>query len=564
MTESHRLPSAASLFRDFADRFFPGQVTAVDLEGDGNDEVVAVFRHNPYYPSYAVLFEPRSELVPRRLRQLRPRVHERGIRPGWRRPARARLRGAEQPDGLDVRGRGHSRPAPPPAGRGAGRHGTSRTRLLPRHAPTSTSPTNLLWYALGPRVLDRRGRPGFLRSRVAPPDVPDGVRGQGPDGRRVRPGEGRSRHLHPRGRPPGTGPTALLQDSNQREETGFPAESLELARQAVRRSGRPRGTGPSRNGRTASPEESGSWRGTAAEGEAELSALLATSESAPNIAWEMARALHLAGETVRSARWYAWGLSRVTELKPGRTPVRVPRRAALRPRRSGPLDGGRATRSTDSNPPSLRSPRRASTGVSFAGAGASGPTSFPVTTAIGGDFGKYWALEVRLALGEPLDALARDLATERKAASDTASLLLSLSSEIEARRGNLEEALARATTAWNEVRTARSRHPGPAPTLPSSPRGSRGSPRRRDVPISGAAARLHGAGPRTRALRGGCGLSSRPRVNGDTASATRTTTTQPSAFSQRNETSVKAQTATTAASPAIAPQKAAPPFTRGR
>ncbi len=87
------------------------------------------------------------------------------------------------------------------------------------------------------------------------------------------------------------------------------------------------------------------------------------------------------------------------------------------------------------------------------------PDLLPDMTQSGDDFGKYWALEIRLASGESLDTLTRDLAAERAAASDTRSLLLSLSSEVEARRGNLEAALAEATNAWTEVRAARSRHP---------------------------------------------------------------------------------------------------------
>ena len=87
------------------------------------------------------------------------------------------------------------------------------------------------------------------------------------------------------------------------------------------------------------------------------------------------------------------------------------------------------------------------------------PDPLPEGTQHGNDLVRYWALEVRLASGESLDALARDLATERKAASDTGPLLLSLSSEIEARRGNLDAALAQATAAWSEIRAARLRQP---------------------------------------------------------------------------------------------------------
>ena len=87
------------------------------------------------------------------------------------------------------------------------------------------------------------------------------------------------------------------------------------------------------------------------------------------------------------------------------------------------------------------------------------PDLFPEETRNGDDLRRYWALEARLASGEGLDALSRDIASERTSASETRPLLLSLSSEIEARQGNLDAALTQATAAWNEVRAARIRQP---------------------------------------------------------------------------------------------------------
>lgn len=51
------------------------------------------------------------------------------------------------------------------------------------------------------------------------------------------------------------------------------------------------------------------------------------------------------------------------------------------------------------------------------------------------------------------------LAAERRASSDSQPLLLSLSSEIEARRGNVAVALGNASRAFRECEAARARHP---------------------------------------------------------------------------------------------------------
>ena len=56
-----RLPSQAGFFSDFPDRYRPDQLAAFDLNDDGVDEVLVTYNHVPDWPSYTVLYEPRSE-----------------------------------------------------------------------------------------------------------------------------------------------------------------------------------------------------------------------------------------------------------------------------------------------------------------------------------------------------------------------------------------------------------------------------------------------------------------------------------------------------------------------
>ncbi|MBK8598019.1 MAG: serine/threonine protein kinase [Holophagales bacterium] len=456
VTERHRLVNGAHHFRDFADRYRVGQVTAVDLDADGNDEVVAVFRHNPYYPSFAVLFEPLSG----------------SSRVVFVSSGHASLRGAFD---LDVDGR-RELVFDGPNNRMGWMFGVAAIRVpalpSPGEAPADAAPagpvsspdtlraqttrTNLLWYALGPSALewefalasfDPASR--LLTLRTASTSRVLTAEGFAP-GESVQ--TSTSERQAARNRAYG-----LLQETNQREETGFPAEALELARQAVAEA-KAAGDGPLAEWARRVAGKVAILAGRSTEGEAELSALLTTSVAATDIAWEMARALHLAGETGRSARWYAWGLSRVRESRPGRAPYEFLEGqlfALVEAERWAEADQA-VDRFETAFPSFLQ------TGLYrefLRWRRGERPDLLPTTTGIGDDFGKYWALEVRLALGESLDTLVPDLATERKAASDSGSLLLSLSSEIEARRGRLDEALTQATKAWSEVRAARSRQP---------------------------------------------------------------------------------------------------------
>lgn len=52
------LPGAPQHFPEFAPTFGAASVRAFDLDGKGNDTVVVVFTHSPYWPNYAVVHDP--------------------------------------------------------------------------------------------------------------------------------------------------------------------------------------------------------------------------------------------------------------------------------------------------------------------------------------------------------------------------------------------------------------------------------------------------------------------------------------------------------------------------
>jgi hypothetical protein len=316
------------------------------------------------------------------------------------------------------------------------------------------SPTNLLWYALGPTAPHRIDDPASFdpASRLLTLRAGAATRVLTADG------------FAPGREPRDSGPDrqaarfrayALLRDAVQREETGFASDALAPARRAIEEA------------RAAADDYLVEWAhrvagriairaGRASEGEKELSDLLSTSEAAAEIAYEMARAFHFAGETARSARWYSWGISRVRENAAGRSNFEF-------------LEGqvfvlAEARRWAEAEEAIARFSE------AFPGTGfpatyrafllwrrGGRPVIAPGEVMHAEDLGRYWRLEFRLDAGEGLEILSRDLAAERAVASETHPLLLSLSAEIEARRGNLEGALEQASAAWSEVRAARLR-----------------------------------------------------------------------------------------------------------
>jgi serine/threonine protein kinase/tetratricopeptide (TPR) repeat protein len=54
------LPAAAERFQGFSNTFYP-RLYALDLDGDGAQEVIIVYTHSPWWPTYVVLYEPRID-----------------------------------------------------------------------------------------------------------------------------------------------------------------------------------------------------------------------------------------------------------------------------------------------------------------------------------------------------------------------------------------------------------------------------------------------------------------------------------------------------------------------
>ncbi|HYN43539.1 MAG TPA: hypothetical protein VE129_17310, partial [Thermoanaerobaculia bacterium] len=416
---------------------------------------VVVYLHM-YFPSYAVLFDPRSG-------SSRVLLASSG---------HLRLRGAFDLDGDGRRELVFGGPnnrmgwmsgvaavrVPPVFNPGESRVGG------PAPGPASSPDTvrsgantgNLLWYALGPTAFHHSGDLASFdaASRLLTLQAGSSSRVLTAEG--FDPG-GRSRLPAVERQASRNRAYALLQEASQREETGFAPDALTLTREAIKEAAAA-GDDPLLEWARRVSGRIAILAGRADEGERDFSALLESSEAAPDIAFELARALHLVGETAKSARWYGWGLSRLRGQLAGRTAYEFLEGqlfALVEAERWRDADEA-ITRNEAAFPGQLY-PANFRAFLLWRRGGR--PDLLTEGTKYGDDLVRYWALEVRLASGESLDTLARDLATERKVASDTGPLLLSLSSEIEARRGNLDAALAQATAAWSEVRAARSRQP---------------------------------------------------------------------------------------------------------
>jgi tRNA A-37 threonylcarbamoyl transferase component Bud32 len=456
VAESHRLVNGADLFPGFSDRFGVDRVAAVDIEGDGYDEVVVVYIHSPYFPSYAVLFDPQSG-------SSRVLLASSG---------HLRLRG-----GFDLDGDGRRELVfDGPNNRMGWLSGVAAIRVPPVSNPGKSHPGgplpgpasspdtvrsgthsgNLLWYALGPTAFHHSGDLASFdpASRLLTLQTGSSSRVLTAEG--FDPG-GRSRVPAVERQASRNRAYALLQDAVQREETGFAADALLLTREAIHEAAAA-GDDPLLEWARRVSGRIAILAGRTDEGEKEFSALLEGSEATPDIAFELARALHLAGETARSARWYGWGLSRVRGQLAGRTAYEFLEGqlfALVEAERW--RDAEEAITRNESAFPGQLYPANFRAFLLWRRGGR--PDPLPEGTQFANDLVRYWALEVRLTAGKALDTLAADVATERKISSDTGPLLLSLSAEIEARRGNLDAALAQATTAWTEIRSACLRQP---------------------------------------------------------------------------------------------------------
>lgn len=435
---------------------FPPEITdsygaalwALDLDGDGAEEILATFIHSPFYPSYVVLYEPRW----RRSRIL-------FVASGHHLPAAA--------EDLDGDGRaeilltGYANRLGWQTGLAALRiepwvsEGRAEVPLAPygetpdRVTREAGGRSTLLWYALGPVRSLSNDDPERLtvdpQHRTIAVRLADGERFEvGFDG------------FPPDGEPSVQDPVAreqvrraawqAAQEAQRLVEAGFASEGAARAREAVAAA---RAAGDPRLARWARRIEARclAHAGRSAESEPRFEALLAASGEV-EVAFEAGRSYLLAGDARRASVWFrrAFGaggeigrsrnrfeileglLFSLVELGEAATAERELERIAR-----GQVDlqefvplyreflrwwQGRRPDVAALDPHDLVLPHVA-----------------------------YWDLEFRLARGEEPAALLAALAARREAAAGAGALFLSLESELRARLGEDDEALALAREA---------------------------------------------------------------------------------------------------------------------
>ena len=289
-----RMPSAADSFPDFSDTFQPS-LAAVDLDGDGGDEIVINYHHEPWWPFYVVLYEPkigRARLI--------------FIASGQHRFTAAHdLDGDGQKEllmvGINNRmgwytGVAAIRPVPPV-------NDTSpmfgATASSPDYSYSDSSERTLLWYKLAPRErfldtlainsTERTIALHYIRGRNFVIDF-NGMELGRPWRREAQ----MAAYRH-------------LREANRLSSVEYPKEAVLQADLAVKRA-----------------EEAGDARlsdwarrvrarilitaGRFAEGKSAFEGLLRTSEAFSDVAYEAGKAFHLQRELEEAASWYEIGL----------------------------------------------------------------------------------------------------------------------------------------------------------------------------------------------------------------------------------------------------------------
>jgi tRNA A-37 threonylcarbamoyl transferase component Bud32 len=307
------LPDGADRFPNFGPTFDGPTLEAVDLDGDGGDEILVTYRHKTMWPGYLVLYEPRigrTRLV--------------FFSSGHHHLARA----------VDLDGDG--RPELLIAGinnRMGWYTGIAAVRLIPAvnqpgderlsagspddvYSGTSSRP--LLWYALGPpeRFLDQIRSCGVDRAtrRIDcaydgnvhltlgfdgfPPDSPSALAGAERQTARDR-------------------SYRELREAMRLLAGDDPADALPAVERAVEEAER------------AGDRRLHDWTervhatilvsaGHLAEGEALFEKIAATSEAVSGVCYDAGKALHFAGSLSRAVAWYRRGLGRGGTVNVGR------------------------------------------------------------------------------------------------------------------------------------------------------------------------------------------------------------------------------------------------------
>jgi tetratricopeptide (TPR) repeat protein len=434
------LPSAAYLFPGFADTFSPA-LEAVDLDGDGGDEVLITYQHRLWWPSYTVLYEPRIGRA--RLVFISSGHHRFTAAADLEGNGRAALLFA----GINNRmgwytGVAAVRLVPPVNDLASPLRAVAAT---PDSAYSASSASSLLWYVLGPRErfvdlarpcdVDRTRR--LIRCSYAGAvhlDLGfDGLQA----GQRLSPpalsaGERRERR---------EGAYRDLQEAARLLAGGDAAESLPAAERACQEAA---ATGDERlvdwTRRLRARALIGAGR--IVQGEAAFAELARTSEAASDVAYDAARALHLAGRLAPAEAWYRRGLGRGGSNQTGRSKWEYLEGEVLALCELGRLAEARTRiEHFAALYPDAADFAEAMRRYVRWRAGEVPPVEGLSITPTSPDFLRYFLLELRFAGGAPVSAVLREVEAEMPRSSEAVPELLSLQGELLARLGQPAAAL---------------------------------------------------------------------------------------------------------------------------
>jgi tetratricopeptide (TPR) repeat protein len=445
------LPDGADHFPGFADTFSPA-LDAVDLDGDGGDEVLISYRHRLWWPCYTVLYEPRIGRA--RIVFIASGHHRFTGAADLEDSGRADLLFA----GINNRMGWYTSIAAvrlvPPVNDLA-----SPTRAVagtPDGSYSASSARSLLWYVLGPRErfaddarpcgIDRTERlircsyAGAVHLDLGFDGLRSSPRGSSPAragrvGQRSSPAAPDDRRERRERAYSDLGEAARLLGGGDAAEALPPAERACLEAAA---------TGDERLSDWARRVRARALIGAGriAQGEAAFDQLARTSEAASDVAYDAARALHLAGQLAPAVAWYRRGLGRGGSNQSGRPKWEYLEGEVLALSELGRLAEARLRieHFVALYPDTVEYAEAMRRYVRWR-AGEVPPVAGLVIGPTSPDFLRYFLLELRFAGGVPARELLREVEAELPRSSEAVPELLSLEGEVLDRLGQPAAAL---------------------------------------------------------------------------------------------------------------------------
>jgi tetratricopeptide (TPR) repeat protein len=451
-----RLPSGARSFPAFSNTFHP-TLWAIDLDGDGGDEIVASYLHWPWWPSYTVLYEPKID---------RSRVLFLGS-------GHHRFTGAHDLDGdgraelllIGINNRmgwytGIAAVKPDPWINDVSSR-VLATASTPDAFYAGSSPRTLLWYVLGPRerfvnedrpfVLDET-RKTLRFIYTGERELVLGFDGFPVDASSSLPSSRREvvrREAYDR-----------IREAERLLQAGYPDQALAEAEAARRRA------------ETAGDPRLSDWTarlrartlifaGRLPEAEAAFQELFRTSEAAADIAYDAGKAFHLNGALERAVSWYRLGLSRGGSADAGRLKWELMEEIVLALAELGRNEEALAEIDDFVTAyPDLRDPGEVCRHyLRWKMKAPVSPEGLPIN-AWSPDLWRYWRLELQLSSGEEPRRLLREIEKELPRNSESDPQLLSLRGEILARLGQPEPAAQAAKEGYELAKRQRRENTG--------------------------------------------------------------------------------------------------------